>query len=67
MKDIPEFYHLYYSQNIEFDTSKSEILKNHLAVNKVHVFTLHISGRSLISKREYFLAIILAHNGLYID
>ena len=58
MKDIPEFYHLHYSQNIEFDTSNLEISKNHLAVNKLHVFTLHLSGRNLIREIEYFLEII---------
>ena len=55
MKDIPEFYHLYYSQIIEFDTSNSEISKNYLADNKLHVFTLHLSGRNLIREIEYFL------------
>ena len=58
MKDIPEFYHLYYSQNIEFDTLDSEISKNHLAVNKLHVFTLQLLGRNLIREIEYFLDII---------
>ena len=58
MKVILEFYHLYYSQNIEFDTSNSEISKNHLAVNKLHVFALHLSGRNLIREIEYFLEII---------
>ena len=58
MKDIPEFYHLYFSQNIDFDTLNSEILKNHLAVNKLHVFTLHLSGRNQVRKIEYFLDII---------
>ena len=58
MKDIPEFYHLHYSENMEFDTSNSEISKNHLAVNKSHVFTLHLSGRNLIREIEYFLKII---------
>ena len=27
MKDTPEFYHLHYLQNIEFDVSNSEIQK----------------------------------------
>ena len=58
MKDILEFYHLYYSQNIEFDTLNSEISKNHLAVNKLHVFTPHLSGRNLVREIEYFLDII---------
>ena len=58
MKDIPQFYHLYYSQNIEFDTSNSEILKNHVAVNKLHVFTLHLSGRGLVREIEYLLKVI---------
>ena len=58
MKDIQEFYHLYYSQNIEFDILNSEILKNHLGVNKLHVFTLHSSGRDLVREIEYFFNII---------
>ena len=59
MRDILEFYHLYFSQNIEFDTLNSEISKNHLAVNKFHVFALHLSGRNtLVRKIEYFLDII---------
>ena len=58
MKEILEFYHLYFSQNIEFDTLNSEILKNHLAVNKLHVFALRLSGRNLVRKIEYFLDII---------
>ena len=52
MKDIPEFYYLYYSQNIEFDASNSEISKNLLAANKLHVFTLHLSRRNLIREIE---------------
>ena len=54
MRDILEFYHLYFSQNIEFDTLNSEILKNHLAINKLHVFALHLSGRNLVRKIEVF-------------
>ena len=67
MRDILEFYHSYFSQNIEFDTFNSEISKNHLAINKLLVFALHLSGRNLVRKIEYFLDIIKAHNGLYMD
>ena len=58
MKDIPELYHLHYLQNIEFDILNLEMSKNHLVVNKLHVFALQLSGRNVIREIEYFLEII---------
>ena len=45
MKDIPEFYHLHYSQNIEFDVSNSEI-------QKVTLFLINYMFHTTIIRRK---------------
>ena len=54
MRDILGFItYFFQKKNMGFDTLNSEILKNCLAANKLHVFTLHLSGRNLVRKIEY--------------
>ena len=58
MRDILGFITYILKKNTEFDILNSEILKNHLAANKLHVFMLCLSGRNFVRKTEYFLNII---------
>ena len=56
MRDILGFITYIFKKNIEFNTLNSENLKkNHPVVNKLHVFTLHLSRRNLVRKIKYFL------------